>query len=154
MTAFTWDSEIRNDGGDFKLLEPGTYPFRVKALDKEYFNGSANVPPCPKAKLTLHVGEGSNASDVIDGLLLDDSLEWKLCQFFTCIGDRKSGEALRMNWDAVVGKTGWVEIEHREYIKDGETKHANQVAKYIDPADAPRPTMAPAQQTVNNVMAW
>jgi len=147
MAAFNWDSEIKNDGGEFKLLEPGVYPFRVKKLTKDYYNGGKTVPPCPKASLLLHVGYGAEASDVTDGLLLDDSLEWKLCQFFTCIGMRKHGEALRMDWDAVEGKTGWVEIEHRDYIKDGETKKANQVVKYIDPQDAPTPAQAQPKQT-------
>ena len=137
MTAYNWDSTIENDGGDFKLLEPGIYPFVIKKIEKGYFNGSSNVPPCPKANLTLRVGEGMKISDVFDGILLDDSLEWKLCQFFTGIGSRKHGETLQMNWDEgyLVGKGGWVEIEHREYMKEGETRTTNQVSRYIDPAD-------------------
>ena len=139
MTAYDWDSTIEKDGGDFKLLPEGIYPFTIKKVEKGYFNGSKNVPPCPRASLTLRVGVGANVSDVTDGLLLDDSLEWKLCQFFLAIGARKHGEALKMNWDDsfIVGKTGWVQIEHRTYEKDGEEKSANQVAKYLDPADAP-----------------
>lgn len=143
MTAYNWNSEIENDGGDFKLLEPGIYPFTVKALEKAYFNGSKSIPPCPKANVTLRVGVGSEASDVTDGLLLDDSLEWKLCQFFKAIGDRAHGQRISMNWDAVVGKSGRVEIGHREYEKDGQTKTANQVIRYIDPSD---PTVASPQQ--------
>jgi len=134
MTAFGWDSEIKNDGGDFKLLDPGKYPFTVKTLEKSYHNGSSKVPPCPMAIVTLRV---NGETDVTERFMLDDSLEWKLCQFFTAIGDRKSGEALKMNWDAIYGKSGWVEIEHREYEKEGEKRKANQVARYIDPADVP-----------------
>ena len=137
MTAFNWDSEIQNDGGDFVLLAPGVYPFTVKALEKTFYNGGAKIPACPKAQLTLRVGSDANVSDVTDGLLLDDSMEWKLCQFFTAIGDRAHGQKMKMDWDKVVGKSGRLEIEHREYTtSDGEKRTANQVKKYIDPADA------------------
>lgn len=140
MTAFGWDSTIEHDGGDFKLLPKGIHPFTVKKIEKGFYNGGKTIPPCPKANLTLRVGVGTEVSDVTDGMLLDDSLEWKLCQFFLGIGARKHGEPLKMNWDEsfIVGKTGWVEIEHREYEKDGETKMANQVARYLDPADFPK----------------
>ena len=70
--------------------------------------------------------------------MLDDSLEWKLCQFFLAIGDRKHGEALKMNWDAVEGKGGWCEIGHRTWTgRDGEERESNQVERFIDPQDAP-----------------
>lgn len=139
MTAFDWDSTIEKDGGDFKLLPEGVYPFTIKKIEKGYYNGGKSIPPCPKANLTLRVGTGTDVSDVTDGMLLDDSLEWKLCQFFLGIGARKHGEPLKMNWDEsyLVGKGGWVEIAHREYEKDGETKKANQVVKYLEPADFP-----------------
>jgi len=139
MTAYNWDSTtIENDGGDFRTLPEGIYPFTVKKLEKAFFNGSNSIPPCPRANLTLRVGVGAEVSDVTDGLLLDDTLEWKLCQFFLAIGDRKHGERLNVNWDAVEGKSGWVQIEHREYTdKEGNDKVANQVARYLDPADAP-----------------
>ena len=136
MTAFNWDSEIENDGGDFVLLEPGVYPFTVKSLEKSFHNGGGKIPPCPKAVLTLRVGEGANVSDVNDGILLDDSLEWKICQFFKAIGARGHGEKYRMDWDSVEGRSGYLEISHRDYTtQDGEKRTANQVKKYIDPAD-------------------
>ena len=151
MTAFNWDSKISNDGGDFVLLEPGIYPFSVKAFEKGYYNGGGKIPACPKAQLTLRVGTGANASDVPDGILLDSSLEWKICQFFNSIGMRRHGEEFTMNWDAIVGKTGYLEIEHREYEKDGEKRKTNQVKKYIDPADM---AQAPAQPATPAPAAW
>ena len=43
----------------------------------------------------------------------------------------------RPHWDKVVGKSGRLEIEHREYTtSEGEKRTTNQVKKYIDPADA------------------
>ena len=138
MAAYDWDSTIQNDGSDFRLLPEGIYPFTVKKMERGYYNGGNTIPPCPRADLTLHVGVGADTADVTEGILLDDSLEWKLCQFFLAIGDRKHGEALKMNWDAVEGKGGWCEIGHRTWTgRDGEERESNQVVRFIDPQDAP-----------------
>ena len=137
MTALEWDSEIKNDGGDFKLLPEGVYPFTVRSLERAYNNGTKKIPPCPMANVTLRVGVGADSSDVTNKLYLDDSQEWKLCQFFLALGMRKHGEALKMNWDAVVDKSGWVEIEHYTYTDNGEEKTINSVVRYLNPADAP-----------------
>ena len=136
MTAYDWDSTIEHDGADFKLLRPGIYPFTIKRMERGYYNGGASIPPCPRAEVTLRVGVGVESVDVVERIMLDDSLEWKLCQFFLAIGDRKHGEALKMNWDAVEGKSGWVEIENVEGTKDPD-KLFNQVKRFLDPQDAP-----------------
>ena len=137
MAHMGWNDEIKNDGGDFKLLEPGTYPFVIKRVEKSFVSSSSRYSGAPMAVVTLRVGTGANATDVIDRIILDTDLEWKHCQFFNGIGVRKHGETFAMNWDEgfLVGKAGFVEIGHREYTKDGETRKANQVEKYIDPAD-------------------
>lgn len=138
MTALGWDSEIKNDGGDFKLLPEGVYPFTVRSVEKAYNNGAKNIPACPMAKVTLRVGTGADSSDVTNNLYLDDSLEWKLCQFFLALGMRKHGEALNLReFDNAQGKTGWVELEHYTYTDKGEDKTINSVKRYLDPADAP-----------------
>lgn len=155
MASFNWDSTIENDGSDFKLLDPGVYPFTVKALEKSYYNGGSKIPPCPKALLTLRV---NGETDVTDGLLLDDSLEWKLCQFFTAIGARRHGEKLKMDWDGVVGRAGYVEIGHRKWTgNDGQERDANQVERYVDPADVfttPTPAPTPAQPAATAGASW
>lgn len=137
MTALGWDSEIKNDGGDYKLLPEGVYPFTVRSYEKAYNNGTSKIPACPMAKVTLRVGGGTEASDVTNSLFLDDSQEWKLCQFFLALGMRKHGEAMRIDFDGAIGKSGWVEIEHYTYTDKGEEKTINSVARYLDPADAP-----------------
>jgi len=144
MTALNWDSTIQNDGTDFKLLEPGVYPFTVKALEKTYYNGGGKIPPCPKALVTLRV---NGETDVTDGLLLDDSLEWKLCAFFLSLGMRKHGEPLNLaQFGNIVGRSGYVEIGHRKWTgNDGQERDSNQVERYVDPADVfTTPTSQPA----------
>ena len=139
MTALGWDSNIKNDGGDFKLLPKGIYPFTVKSLEKAYSNGTSKIPPCPMAKLMLRVGTGAAVSDVSNTLYLDDSQEWKLCQFFLALGMRKHGEELNLSaFERVQGQTGWLEIEHYTYTNnEGEEQTINSVARYLDPQDAP-----------------
>lgn len=135
MAHMDWNDSVSNDGGDFKLLEPGIYPFTIKHVEKSYVeNASSRYSGAKKAIVTLRV---NGETDVTDGIILDTDLEWKICQFMVGAGIRKHGETKEMNWDNsfLVGKTGYVEIEHREYQKDGETRKANQVARYIDPAD-------------------
>lgn len=149
--ALQLDEEIEYDGGNFRLLEPGIYPFRVKAVSIDYFNGSKSVPPCPRAQLTLVVGEGADASDVIDGILLyeDDNgnPNWKISEFYRSVGYKQHGQRVRMVWDeTLVGMTGWLVIENREYVKDGETRKANQVKRYLDPEDAPKAQPVQAAQ--------
>lgn len=153
MTALDWNSPISNDGSDFRLLEPGVYPFVIKSLEKSYYNGSGKIPPCPKALVTLRV---NGETDVTDGLLLDDSLEWKLCQFFNSIGVRKHGETYNPNWDGLVGKAGYVKITNREWVgNDGNTRQSNQVDRYLDPADVfTTPTPSPAQPAATAGASW
>lgn len=142
MGALNWDSEISNDGSDFKLLEPGTYPAVVKAVEKSFHNGSDKIPPCPKAVVTLRV---NGETDVDTNLLLANEMEWKLCAFFTAVGDRKRGEALRMNWDGLVGKKLHVEVANRSWTgSDGKERQSNDIARFIDPADLPAAPAAPA----------
>lgn len=154
MTAYEWDSTIQNDGGDFRLLPEGVYPFTVRSLEKAYNNGTKSIPACPMAKLVFRVGVGADVSDVTANLYLDDSQEWKLCQFFLALGMRKHGEALKMNWDAVVGKAGWLEVEHYNYTDNkGEEKTINSVARYLDPADAPadgKPVVSGGEETADD----
>ena len=128
-----WNDEIQNDGQDFVLLEPGRYPFRVQKMERKRTSGEGKLPPCNMAALELKI---NNQCVVNEKLVLHSSMEWKLCSFFKSIGQRKHGEKQTMDWGKVVGSTGMAEIGIREYVKDGEKRKINQVAKFIDAAEA------------------
>lgn len=132
--AFGWNDTITNDGTDFKLLEPGTYPFEITKIEKEYYNGSAKVPPCPRAKLTLRVGTAPDVTTITDSILLYDGAEWRIAQFFRSIGAKKHGAEYEMNWDDdfIVGKCGTCDVSIREYEYQGETRKTNDIARYND----------------------
>lgn len=50
-----WDDAIESDGQEYVLLEEGDYNFQVVDFERGRFPGSAKIPPCNKAALTLQV---------------------------------------------------------------------------------------------------
>lgn len=127
-----WDDEISNEG-QFVLLEDGDYNFTVKDFERARFPGSAKIPPCNKAALTLSVNTPDGEATIKYDLILYSSLEWKLCEFFRAIGQKKHGEKVAMNWSRVKGARGRARITTREYTKkDGSTGKANDVEKFYD----------------------
>lgn len=130
-----WDDEIERDGSGFRLLPPGDYRFRVRALERERYAGSAKMPPCAMAVLSLEIDTPEGAATVNCTLFLHTKFEWKLCQFFTSIGQRKHGEKLKMNWQAVPGSAGRCKIGVRTFKKkDGNDGESNEVLEFYEPA--------------------
>lgn len=129
-----WNDAIESDGQDYVLLEEGDYNFEVVDFERGRFPGSAKIPPCNKAALTLQVRtpEGKIASVKVD-LILFRSLEWRLSAFFRCIGQKKHGERLVMNWGKVLGSHGRAHFKPRSYTnRDGEERRINDVDRFYD----------------------
>lgn len=127
-----WDDEISNDTG-FVLLEEGDYEFTVTAFERARFPGSAKIPPCNKAVLTLAVESGQGTANVKYDLILYSTLEWKMSEFFRAIGQKKQGEPLRPRWNELVGSRGRARFKVRTYTKkDGSEGRANDVEKFYD----------------------
>ena len=143
---FSWDDEIKNDGADWVLLPEGEYPFTITDFERGRHPGSAKLPPCNMAILTLSIDGGmAGKTTVINRLFLHSKTEGLLCAFFESIGQRKHGEPLRMNWQNVIGSTGRCKLEVHTYTnKDGEERQSNQVKRFLSPED---PKAAPVQQT-------
>lgn len=128
-----WDDEISNDSGSFVLLEEGDYTFTVTAFERGRFPGSAKIPPCNKAVLTLEVESPSGTASVKYDLILYSTMEWKLSEFFRAIGQKKHGEPLRPRWNELVGSRGRGHFKPRTYTKkDGSEGKANDVEKFYD----------------------
>lgn len=129
--AFDWDSEIQNDGASFELLPEGDYSFVVVGMERGSYNGNDKMPACPMATLTLDVKDAAgNAGQVEDRLYLCSSNEWKLCQFFTAIGQRQHGERLKPNWQKVVGSRGTLQLAQTK-SRTSDNKF-NNVKKYYE----------------------
>ena len=128
-----WDSTIEDDGQGFILLEEGDYEFTVSGMERARHNGSAKIPACNKAILTLSVATQAGVAQIKTSLLLYKSVEWKLSSFFRSIGMKKHGERLVMDWNNVLGATGMAHFIQRTYTgKNGSLKKANDIEYFID----------------------
>lgn len=89
-----WDAEIENEGSDFIVAEPGDYDFTVIGFERARFAGSDKMPACNQAKLSIRIDiPGASGECIIKhNLFLHSKTEWKLCEFFTAIGQRKKGQ--------------------------------------------------------------
>lgn len=152
---FDFDGIIENDGqlNEFKLLPAGDYKFTVEKCNKGFYEkrnpNSKLQDGTPKVEVEMIArDELGNANYVRTTLFLCSSFEWKLSQFFCCIGLKKRGEQLRMDWDGAIGREGMCRLSQRSYTnKEGEQKTINEVDSFIEPkSDAPaKPKMVPGQ---------
>lgn len=146
--ALDWDCEITSEGGEFTLLPDGDYPFTVTKFERQRFDGSAKLPPCNKAELTLSVDGGEKGSTTIHhNLFMHKKCEWALSDFFLSIGQKKRGEALHPRWNEVVGARGVCRVKVSTYHsnKYGE-REKNEIAKFLPPPETGTPTgSAPVQ---------
>lgn len=147
--AMSWDSEIENDSS-FTLLPEGDYDFIITDFERKRFEGSAKMSACPQAALSVKLFDRADPSKgsttVTHNLFLNYKCEGLLCEFFTAIGDRKHGEKLKPNWNAVVGKGGRCKVGVREWTstKDGSKKQSNEIKRFYEPEEKPAAPAAPA----------
>lgn len=128
-----WEDTIETDGQEFIILEEGDYVFEVVDFARGRYPGSAKIPPCNKASLTLQVKTEDGIARIRTDLILYRSLEWKISSFFRAIGQKKHGERLTMDWKCVVGSQGRAHFKPRTYTdRDGNERQTNAVDRYYD----------------------
>ena len=128
-----WNDSIENDGQEFVLLPEGDYNFTVTNFERGRFQGGPKIPACNKASITAQITTEQGISIVKFDLLLYRSVEWRISAFFRCIGQKKSGEKLVMNWNTVIGSKGRAHIKQRTYTNSyGEEKTVNDMDRFID----------------------
>lgn len=128
-----WNDIIESDGQEYITLKDGDYDFTVTAFERGRFPGGTKIPPCNKASLTLQVETEVGTATVHLDLLLYKTMEWKLSAFFRCIGMKKHGEKLSMDWTCIVGTTGRAHFKTRTYTdRDGNERTANEVDRFYD----------------------
>jgi hypothetical protein len=139
--AFDWDSEIENDGNEFVLFPACEAIIEVVEMERAVVsNGKYTGSPMAKLKLrATHPEHGTTT--INENLILHSNMEWKMCQFFTCIGQRQHGEKLRPRWQEVVGSTGRVKVlvdEYQATDKAGNkvVRQNNKIDKWMDPLPA------------------
>ena len=127
-----WDDVIQDDGQEFVVLPEGDYTFTVTNFERGRFPGSAKIPACNKATISISIDNDKGVATARFDLILYRTLEWKIASFFRCIGQKKHGEKVTMNWNGIVGARGKAHIKPRTYTKDGEERQVNDVDRFYD----------------------
>lgn len=139
--AMGWDDEITAEAKEYTLLPVGTYQFIIKDnFVRSKTSGNGKLPVCNKADITLTINYEGKEVKVTTSLILHKSLEWKISQFFECIGMKQKGVPFRPNWNGIIGKTGTVKISHREY----NDATYNNVKEFVINDNAPAPSQPQA----------
>lgn len=135
---YNWDDEISQDSAEFALLPEGEYEFSVTGFERGRYPGGAKLPSCPKATVSLRFEGVEGVAVIKHNFFLHSKCEGLLCAFFTCLGMRKRGEPLRMDWPGTVGRTGRTKITVRSYTgNDGREYQTNDVKQFLEPENAP-----------------
>ena len=128
-----WNDSIETDGQEYVLFPEGDYNFTVTNFERGRFPGGPKVPACNKASITVQVNTQEGVATVKFDLLLYRSLEWRISAFFRCIGQKKHGEKLTMDWNKVMGSKGKAHFKQRTYTNNqGEEKATNDINRFID----------------------
>lgn len=128
-----WDEEILEESS-YKVLPEGDYDFVVKLFERAIFEPKEGnkIPLCNMARMSIEVNDGKgNVGTVDHKLYLCKSLERKMSEFFVAIGQKKHGEPLKPNWDAVVGAHGKCKVAP---TVSGD-KTYNNIKKFYDPEE-------------------
>lgn len=128
-----WEDTIQKDSSGFILLPAGDYNFTVAKFERARFAGSAKMPACNQAKLVLTVHCPENGDVPIDhNILLHTKTEGFISNFFAGIGQKKKGEPIRMNWNAVLGAKGRLKLKINTYQKrDGSGEgQSNEIVTF------------------------
>ncbi|MGN0114127.1 MAG: DUF669 domain-containing protein, partial [Acutalibacteraceae bacterium] len=129
-----WDEEIFKESGEFILLPEGDYDFVVSDFERARHPGSAKLPPCNKAIITLKIESPEGTVYINHNLFLHTKTEGLLSAFFIAIGQKKHGEPLRMNWSNIIGSKGRCKVGVREWTgNDGEVRKSNEIKKFYEP---------------------
>lgn len=132
IPVLDWNDKIEDTGSDdeefslFRLLPEGDYDFKVD--DLEYTNSKSGKN---MVVVKIIIPQPEKDVHVNDRLVLTQNMQWKLAQFFKCLGLWEKAHTVGMPWDDTVGKTGRLHLKHRLY----NGKEYNQVDKYLLPQE-------------------
>lgn len=132
-----WDDELTVDAKDFILLPEGDYEFTVTKFERTRhtpnLQNPGKLPACNKAVITVTIETSEGDAIMTHNLFLHSSTEGMLSAFFGAIGQKRHGEPLKMNWNAVMGARGVCRVNHREY--NGEKYNNIKQMIYADSVD-------------------
>lgn len=130
-----WDEGFELNPSNFTLLPEGEYDFTVTKFERQRHPGSAKLPSCPKAVITLEVRTPSGETGIIThNLFLHTKTQGLLSAFFISIGQGKQGEVVKPDWSKVLGATGRASVGIHKYTKkDGSEGESNDIKQFLPP---------------------
>ncbi len=129
-----WDSEIEKES-DFVILPEGDYNFTVKSFTRGRHAGSAKLPACNKAILSIELSNGTDNATIEHNLFLHSKCEGILSAFFIAIGQKKHGEPLKMDWTKVTGATGKCKVYIDNWTStNGNQMQSNKIKRFLEPS--------------------
>lgn len=138
-----WDDSIKQDSQNFDPIPEGDYNVTIEKYDRSRSKGEGKLPPCNMAVVYFIVHGQDREITIRGNYILHSSLEWKLSELFRGVGLKKEGEELRMDWNALPGKTARAKIGVKPGIKDPNKKF-NYIEK-LYPKDSDKPAFTPGR---------
>jgi len=135
-----WGDEVSEGDNDFTPLTAGDADFEVVEFKRARHPGSANLPACNKAIVTIKLTKDGRSNTIDHNFFLHTKCEHFICMFFKGLGMRKSGEKIVMDWTSITGKTGKCKIKIKSWIsrsgdRKGEEMFGNEIVKFYEPTD-------------------
>ena len=121
-----WNDEIQDDGQDFEPVPAGDYNVTIERFERSRSKGEGKLPACNMAVVYFTVHAPERDVTVRENYILHTSVEWKLSELFCSVGLKKKGEPLRMDWQALPGKTARAKIGLYPGRKNPDRKY-NQI---------------------------
>ena len=129
-----WDEAIELNPSSFVLLPEGEYDFKVINFERQRHAGSAKLPPCPKAAITVEVSGINGTTHITHNLFLHTKTQGLLSAFAISIGQGKQGDVVKLDWSKVLGATGRAKVAVRKYTKkDGTEAETNEIKEFLPP---------------------
>lgn len=138
----SFDAEITQDTPERVLLPEGDYPFMVQGVEKGTYQGSSEKIGygCPMVTLEIVVSSPQGNASCRENFYLNKDFEWKLGNFFRCIGKKKHGEPYKMNWECI-GAQGLCRLTQRSYQNnEGKTVTVNAIKSFLECQAVQAPT--------------
>lgn len=130
-----WDESFELNPSNYTLLPEGEYDFTVTKFERQRHPGSAKLPSCPKAVLTLEMHAPTGETGIIThNLFLHTKTMGLLSAFAISIGLGQQGENVKIDWSKILGATGRASVSIRKYTKkDGSEAETNDIKAFLPP---------------------
>lgn len=126
-----WNSPTSQEAKEFTILPENTIvDFTVVGFERATTSKGDNMA---KLSLLCKTADGLEAT-LRENLVLLRRCEWKINQFFTCVGLRKHGECSVPKWDMLKGSKGKAKLGIEQWEgRDGNTYDRNIIKDYLEP---------------------